>query len=151
MAVLYSSVFELLRYAFQVLAKLVLDLVNFLVGGIKFSVDSTLRFRDLSTVCTSLYILPYDQFVEFCYCLFDVFRHKAAFIFPGLFIDSLWREQYFEALGPQLTLFVEPTEAEQRVSNATEYLEHSAELLHFDQGHVLEVDGFHFVLDRVRE
>ena len=151
MAVLYSSVFELLRYALKVLAKLVLDLVNFLVGGIKLSVDSTLRFWDLSTICASLYILPYDQFVEFCYCLFNVFRHEAALVFPGLFIDSLWRKQHFKALRPQFTLFVEPTEAEQCVSNATEYLKHSAELLHFDQGHVLEVDGFHFVLDRVRE
>ena len=98
MAVLYSSVFELLRYALQVLAKLVLDLVNFLVGGIKFSVDSTLWFWDLCTVRTSLYILPYDQFVKFCYCFFDVFRHEATLIFPSLFIDSLWREQHFKAL-----------------------------------------------------
>ena len=98
MAVLYSSVFELLRYALKVLAKLILDLVNFLVGGIKFSVDSTLRFWDLSTICASLYVLPYDQFVEFCYCLLNVFRHEAALVFPSLFIDSLWREQHFKAL-----------------------------------------------------
>lgn len=139
-----ASVLELALNLLQEAVELLFHLIYRFVRLVKDLVDARLRLGNIPVLRAGNFF-PLDEGLELVNFTLNPDRQQAvlAFLAGGHKGDQPWRSELSSAPETPHTF--------DRFGHILEASQENSELLHFLQRHVLEVDGFHAVLDRVSE